>query len=448
MSELIRILPAIALRGTTILPDMIVHFDVSRSRSVKAVEAAMLQEQKVFLVTQKDPDTEVPGLLDVYKIGTVPTVKQVVKLPKGVLRILVEGEKRAELLGFEPNDEWLEAEIEGFDHLEEKPLTENEQEAMSRNLKELFTIYCRSGQKISQELAVQIMENESLERLVDQIAINLPIDYEQRQKLLEAVALTERYELLCTILANEVEIMEIRLELQSRIKERIDKNQKEYILREQLRLIREELGEDNVQSEIEGYRKAAAALKASKEVKEKINEEIRRFENVGGNPSEGAVIRGYIETLLGLPWDKTSRDNQNLAKAREILEAEPAANPNSIVLTGYICKPPVYRTTPFNREIADLLLAVNRAYNKSDYIPCIAWGRNARFVQNLKVGDRVALSGRIQSREYVKRLSESEQVTMTAYEVSVSKLAAFDEDAGFDLEREFDLYAPSVHTGQ
>ena len=163
MSELIRILPAIALRGTTILPDMIVHFDVSRSRSVKAVEAAMLQEQKVFLVTQKDPDTEVPGLLDVYKIGTVATVKQVVKLPKGVVRILVEGEERAELLGFEPNDQWLEAEIEGFGHLEEKPLTENEEEAMIRNLRELFSTYCRSGQKISQELAMQIMENESLD---------------------------------------------------------------------------------------------------------------------------------------------------------------------------------------------------------------------------------------------------------------------------------------------
>ena len=322
MSELIRILPAIALRGTTILPDMIVHFDVSRSRSVKAVEAAMLQEQKVFLVTQKDPDTEVPGLLDVYKIGTVATVKQVVKLPKGVVRILVEGEERAELLGFEPNDQWLEAEIEGFGHLEEKPLTENEEEAMIRNLRELFSAYCRSGQKISQELAIQIMENESLERLVDQIAINLPLDYEQRQKLLEAVALRERYDVLCTMLANEVEIMEIRIELQNKIKERIDKNQKEYILREQLRIIREELGDDNVQSEIEGYKKAAAALKASREVKEKIQEEIRRFENVGNNPSEGAVIRGYIETLLGLPWDKTSRDNQNLTKAREILEAD------------------------------------------------------------------------------------------------------------------------------
>ena len=131
---------------------------------------------------------------------------------------------------------------------------------------------------------------------------------------------------------------------------------------------------------------------------------------------------------------------------RELLSAAPTANPNSIVLSGYICKPPVYRTTPFNREIADLLLAVNRAYNKSDYIPCIAWGRNARFVQNLKVGDRVALSGRIQSREYIKRLSETEQVTMTAYEVSVSKLAAFDEDDNFDLDGEFNLYAaPAAH---
>ena len=129
---------------------------------------------------------------------------------------------------------------------------------------------------------------------------------------------------------------------------------------------------------------------------------------------------------------------------REIIEVAPSKNPNSIVLSGYICKPPVYRTTPFNREIADLLVAVNRAYNKSDYIPCIAWGRNARFVQNLRVGDRIALSGRIQSREYQKRLSEEEVVTMTAYEVSVSKLAALDDSDNFDLDDEFDLYsAPS-----
>jgi hypothetical protein len=126
---------------------------------------------------------------------------------------------------------------------------------------------------------------------------------------------------------------------------------------------------------------------------------------------------------------------------REILHAEPCKNPNSIVLSGYICKPPVYRTTPFNREIADLLIAVNRSYNKSDYIPAIAWGRNARFVRNLQVGDKVALSGRIQSREYQKKQEDETFVTMTAYEVSVSKLAAFDDDSAFDMEKEFDLYA-------
>ena len=126
---------------------------------------------------------------------------------------------------------------------------------------------------------------------------------------------------------------------------------------------------------------------------------------------------------------------------REIVEETEGKNPNGILLSGYICKPPVYRTTPFNREIADVLIAVNRAYNKSDYIPCIAWGRNARFVRNLSVGDKVAISGRIQSREYQKKLSETEVKTMTAYEVSVSKLAAFDNEEDFDIESEFDLYA-------
>ena len=322
MSDLIIMLPAIALRGTTILPDMIVHFDISRVKSVKAVEEAMLHDQKIFLVTQKDTEVEDPSQADVYKIGTVAAIKQVVKLPKGLLRVLVEGLERAELLGFEPREDMLEAEIVTFDGGEEEPLPANAKEAMLRNLREMFAVYCQESQKISRELMLQILDYEDVEKLVDQIAINLPVSYEQRQKLLEAVRLQDRYETLSVILGNEVEILRIRAELQSQVKARIDKNQKEYILREQMKLIREELGEDNVQSEIEDFKEKAEKLRAPKEVKEKILDEIRRFQNVISNPSESAVIRGYIETLLGLPWNKMSRDNHDLKKARKILEED------------------------------------------------------------------------------------------------------------------------------
>lgn len=322
MSDLIIMLPAIALRGTTILPDMIVHFDISRVRSVKAVEEAMLHDQKIFLITQKDTEVDDPGQADVYKIGTVAVIKQVVKLPKGVLRVLVEGLERAELLGFEPREDMLEAEIVTFEKDGAEPVSENVIEAMLRNLKEVFAVYCQESQKISRELMLQILEFDDVEKLVDQIAINMPVSYEQRQKLLEAVELKDRYETLSVLLSNEVEILKIRAEFQNQVKARIDKNQKEYILREQLKLIREELGEDNVQSEIESFKEKAEKLRASKEVKEKIREEIRRFQNVISNPFESAVIRGYIETLLGLPWDKMSRDNRDLKKARKILEED------------------------------------------------------------------------------------------------------------------------------
>lgn len=322
MSDLIRVMPAIALRGTTILPDMIVHFDVSREKSVKAVEASMLQDQKIFLVTQRDPENENPGLLDVYKIGTIAVIKQVAKLPKGIVRVLVEGKERAELLSFENNSSFLEAEVVPFDKHDLIPVSENAKEAMLRSMKEIFAAYGNENQKISREIMAQILEMEDVERMVDQICIHIQIGYEQRQKLLEAVDISERYELLGVILSNEIEVMQIRADLQKRIKERIDKNQREYILREQLKVLKEELGEDNVRSEIERFRETAEKLHAPKGVKEKILEEIKRFENVSNNPSESAVARGYIETLLGLPWNKASRDNQNLIQAKEVLEAE------------------------------------------------------------------------------------------------------------------------------
>lgn len=321
MDNLIKVMPAIALRGTTILPDMIVHFDISRPKSIKAVEEAMTQDQKIFLVTQKDPQIENPGMADLYKVGTVAVVKQVVKMPKEALRVLVEGVERAELVGMEEELSYLEAEIAGFEE-EEKTLSGNVKEAMLRSMKEIFMAYCKENPKISKELIGQILDIEDVERLVDQICINLPLDYEQRQQLLEAVALEERYELLGVIMSNEIEVMQLRMEIQSKVKERIDKNQREYILREQLKLIREELGEDDTISDADHFQQQAEELKAPKEIKEKIYKEIKRFKGLGMNNSESSVVRGYIETLLKLPWDKSSRDNNNLNNAKKVLEAD------------------------------------------------------------------------------------------------------------------------------
>ena len=244
MDNLIKLMPAIALRGTTILPDMIVHFDVSRKKSVKAIEEAMTENQRIFLITQRDPQIEDPGIDDLYKVGTIAVIKQVVKMPKDMLRVLVEGMERAELINLTENLEYLEAETAGFD-LQEEKLPENLKEAMVRTIKDIFLEYCQENRKISKELANKILENDDIEQLVDQISIHLPLEYEQRQRLLEAVSFNERYELLGMIMSNEIEIMKLRMEIQKKVKDSIDQNQREYILREQLKLIRKELGEDD-----------------------------------------------------------------------------------------------------------------------------------------------------------------------------------------------------------
>lgn len=315
------IMPAVALRGTTVLPGMIVHFDISREKSVRSVEKAMLRDQKLFLITQKDMDVEEPGLLDVYRIGTIAKIKQVVKLPKNMLRVLAEGIARAELASFEKDSSNLEAEIMTFDRIEE-PVSENAAEAMLRNLKSAFSVYCNSGDKISHDVAEQIMQISDVEKLVDQICINLPLPYEKRQQLLDAVTLSDRYETLSVLMENEIEIQVIRRDLQEKVKERIDRNQREYILREQLKVIREELGDDTTLTDIDHFRAACEKLKASREVKEKISDEITRFQNIGTQSPESAVMRGYIETLLAMPWDKTSRDNTDLKHAKEILDRD------------------------------------------------------------------------------------------------------------------------------
>ena len=313
------VLPAIALRGTTILPGMIVHFDVSRERSVKAIEAAMLHDQKIFLVTQIDPEVESPDLAGVYHVGTIAYIKQVVKLPQNLLRVLVEGTGRATLVKFEQEFPFIRSEITPVDE-EEMQMPEPVMEAMHRSLKELFHRYCMENGKVSKELVAQILNIDNVEELVEQIAVNIPLSYQNKQKILEALTLEERYEVLGAILGNEIEIMQIGRDLQKKVKARIDKNQREYILREQLKLIREELGEDNTADDAEEFKKKLQELQASDEVKEKIGKEIERFKNTNSNVSENAVLRGYIETMLALPWEKKSTDSDDLKEAWKVLQ--------------------------------------------------------------------------------------------------------------------------------
>ena len=319
MTQLIHILPAIALRGTTILPDMIVHFDVSRERSIKAIEAAMLHDQKIFLITQKDPEKERPEHADLYKVGTVAYIKQVVKLPHELLRVLVEGKERAELLSIEQEDPFLKVEVTGFEE-DSGHYPDTVKEAMYRSIQGLFQRYCMESGKIGRELAAQILDIQDLREFISQISVNLPLSYQNRQKLLEAVTLEEQYETLGAVLQSELEILEVGHDLQQKLKSRIDKNQREYILREQLKLIREELGEDRTSDAAEEYKAKLEKLEASDEVKEKIAKEIDRFKSMSGSAAESSVLGTYIETLLSLPWDHRSKDSDDLKEAWKILE--------------------------------------------------------------------------------------------------------------------------------
>lgn len=319
MTQPINILPALALRGTTILPDMIVHFDVSREKSIKAVEAAMLHEQEIFLVTQKDPELHEPGLSDLNKVGTVAYIKQVVKLPHDLLRVLVEGKERAALISLTQEEPYLKAETARFE-AEGEQYGDTVKEAMYRSIRNLFHQYCMESGKVSRELSAQILNIEDLDELISQISVNVPLTWQNKQKILEAVTLESRYEVLGAILQNEIEVLKVGQDLQHKLKQRIDKNQKEYILREQLKLIREELGEESTSDAAEQYRKRLEELDASTEVKDKISKEISRFRSMSSSAAESAVLGTYIETLLSLPWNKHLKDSEDLKEAWKILE--------------------------------------------------------------------------------------------------------------------------------
>ena len=301
---------------------MIVHFDISRSVSAASVDRAMIQDEKIFLITQKDPHLEVPEIDDLWNVGTISKIKQVVKLPKNMIRVLVEGLTRAEILSFEKVDNYNEAVVNIFQDETEKLYPSIIKEAMVRNIRNLFRNYTEENNNISRDVAGKIMETEDISEMIDQIAINLPLSYEKRQSVLEAISLDERYQVMGVLLTNETDIYRIRRELQEKVHERVDKNQREYILREQMKVIREELGEDTTLSDIDKFKESVRKLKAKKEVKERILEEIRRFQNLPGQSPESAVTRGYIETLLAMPWDRESRDRKDLKRAKDILERD------------------------------------------------------------------------------------------------------------------------------
>ena len=323
MRDEIRMLPAVALRGITILPGMIAHFDISREVSIKAVERAMKDGDSIFLVTQKDTNKENPEIEDLQSIGVIAEIKQVVRLQNDIIRVMVEGEQRAEVYEIaQDQQDYLKARVIAYIEEDEKHLPAQAEEAMVMSVQETFAKYSAVQGRIGKEVVRQVQETTDLSKLLDYVGNNLPVSYDKKQKILDAIVITERYEVLLAMLLQQIEVLAIKSDFQKKVQERVEKHQKEYVLREQMALIREELGETNTDSDALEYEKKLEELQASDEVKKRIKKEIQRFRGIAGNSSESTVSRGYIETLLELPWDKTSVDNQDLTHAQEILDED------------------------------------------------------------------------------------------------------------------------------
>lgn len=317
MEDITIVMPAIALRGMSIMPGMIAHFDISRDRSLKAVEESMQADQKIFLVTQRDVDVEEPMQADLYEMGIVAEIKQVVKLQNDVVRILIDGKSRAKLVGFTRCEDFLEAEICTYNtDLEGVP--SDVREAMLVGVRESFERYAAVVGKVNKELFRQIEKYDDIEKLIDFVTNNLPVSYAQKQKVLGTEDICDRYEVIVAILLKQINVAQIKNDFQQKVKKKVDKHQREYLLREQMSVIREELGE-NADSEADEFLKKTESLNAPEEVRQKLKKEIERYRNLSGSSSESVVARGYIETLLELPWNDMSTDNTDLDRAEKIL---------------------------------------------------------------------------------------------------------------------------------
>lgn len=314
-------MPAVALRGLTILPGMVQHFDISREKSIRAIETAMMGNQKVYLVTQRHPEQEAPAVADLYQMGTISQIKQLVKMPGGIIRVMVEGEKRAALLTLFEEGPYLEAEVEEAP-MQEEQLTDTVKEAMSRIVKEKLEEFGNANPKAVKDFIGSLLVITDLEQLLTQTANEFPWDFAVKQEMLECDYWSHLYDRIVYYLMRELEILMIKRDYQGKVKEHIDKNQRDYILREELKVIREELGDDSGTEDADGYMEQLEKLNADKETKEKIKKEIQRFKGMPGGSQEANVLRTYIETVLEMPWKKVSRDNQDIIHAKEILEED------------------------------------------------------------------------------------------------------------------------------
>ncbi len=322
MNENSRRMPIVALKGMTVLPGSLIHFDINRPITIAAIEDAMLEDQMVFVVTQLDEENDMPKQEDLYEVGTIAMVKQLIRLPGNVIRVMISGITRAVLQDVVESEPRLYGEVITMEDNSLNNVTPVEKTAMLRNLKELLERYSIEHNNMGKAALKQMMDIENVEKLVDEIAINISLNLEEKQSILGALKIKERYEKVSIILTEEMEIARIKKEFQAKVKEKVDKNQKEYLLREQLKVIKEELGEGTAENDIDTFTKAVEKLKASKETKDRIKTEIERFKNVSSNSSESAVVRGYIETLLALPWNKISKDNNDIKHAEKILDED------------------------------------------------------------------------------------------------------------------------------
>lgn len=321
MNENKLLFPTVALRGITILPGNVAHFDVSRRKSIEALDEVMSGNQKIFLVSQREVETDEPGQEDLFEIGTIADVKQVIRGQNGFVRVLVEGLKKARVTGYEDDGKYISCEVEVIPRADVSEYEDVMLEGMARSLEESFSHYAGAHRKLGKEFVGQVMSQSDPLKVMEMIMGGIPFPYQEKQRMLEAETLEEQFGIVQDILIHETTVLQIKDDFQKQVRSRVDKNQKDYILREEMKVLKKELGEDE-EGDFEEFAKAIKALPASKEVKEKLHKELKRFQNTSPNSSESAVIRTYLETMLELPWDKESKDRVDLSYAQKILDED------------------------------------------------------------------------------------------------------------------------------